>query len=507
MLRQENKRQKDILTFLIMAFIILQPFLDCKLLFVDERFQIAGFTIPTLVRFGGIFIMALLSLRNITDKKTLLKYVVYGAFVFAYFVGHHLVVSKELAVPDSYGYSAFSELLYVVRMVLPFVILYLIREVKITYKRFILCLQIVSITIGAVIIVSNLFHISLTSYYAPSKHNVLNFIEWFTHDLTQYKFEELTSKGWFFMANQISSLMLLLLPINLYDMLKRTSKLSVVSTFLLAVSMILLGTRIAVYGTLGMLLVYVVLFLFFKLLKKEELKWKASIPLVALICIIGVLFVYSPIERRVYTYGEVDTEEIDSIMGNEDYEDLDETQIAANILKVYRDFKISDIYIFKIYPYTEDVMFWKEFLEDYQGQVQNNRDMQNLITNRISELNDEAKYKLFGYSYNRFTNGGLYLEQDIVVHYYTLGILGVIILLGPWFACLIRLLFVMFLGKNRRFNFLNCTLAGAITACIGASVFSGHVLDELIVTLFLGFVAGFAMFNCDETGTEQEKII
>ncbi|MBQ2986140.1 MAG: O-antigen ligase family protein [Tyzzerella sp.] len=506
MRRQENNRQNLMLTFLLIAFIILQPFLDYRELFVNEKLQIVGFTIPTLVRFIGIFVMALISLRCITSKKLISSYVAFAIVVILYFLAHHLVVSKEMILPFSYKYSFMSELLYVARMILPFIVLYLTVVVKITYEKFILCIQVVSLTIGIVIIASNLFHVSLTSYYTAGTYNVLNFIEWFTHDLRQYTFEELTSKGWFFMANQIGALMMLLLPINLHDMLKRTNKLSVISSLILTTSMILLGTRVAVYGALGMLLVYVVLFLFFKLTKKEDLKWKSGIVLLVLICVICLLFVYSPIQSRVYSYGEVNTEGIDSVMNDSDYDELDETQVEENVLELYHDFKISDAYILKIYPYNEDLEFWSDFMENYQGEVQNNRNMQNLITQRIAELNNHFLNKLFGYSHTRFTNGGLYLEQDIVVHYYTLGIVGIFVLLGPWFWCLGRLLIRMFIGKNRKISLINCTLAGAIVACIGGSVFSGHVLDELIVTLILGFVVGFATINHENVEAVNEVV-
>lgn len=504
--RQENSRQNLMLTFLLMTFVILQPFLDYRGLFVNEKLQIVGFTLPTLVRFAGIFVMTLLSIQCGFTKKVIFPYVAYAVIVMIYFIVHHIVVSKDMAMPSSYEYSFMSEFLYIARMVLPFLVLYLTLVVKITYKKFIFCIQIVSLIIGVVIVISNLMHVSLTSYYTAGKYNVLNFIEWFTCDIGQYTFEELTSKGWFFMANQIGALMLLLLPINLYDMLKRTTKMSIISSFLLAIAMILLGTRVAVYGAIGMLLVYVLLFLFFKLTKIEELMWKSGIALIILICVVGILFMNSPIQRRIYTYGEVNTEGIDSVMNESDYEDLDESQIEENVLEFYRDFKISDIYILKIYPYNEDLEFWSNFMEDYQGEVQNNRNMQNLITRRIAKLNNDFSNKLFGYSHSRFTNGGLYLEQDIVVHCYTLGIVGAFILLGPWFLCLGILLFKMFVGRKRKFTFLHCTLAGAIIACIGGSVFSGHVLDELIVTLILGFVVGFSMLMSNTQVDSQEII-
>ena len=416
---------------------------------------------------------------------------IYLLLVGLYFVGHHLTVSKELVLPSDYQYSLFGEAFYILRMIFPFVILYITKKLNVTYEKFIVCIQIISTIIGVVIIVGNLLHISLTSYYTPEMYTQLNFIEWFFEDVNQYSFEALTSKGWFFMANQISGLMMLLLPFNLYDFLKNRTKLSVVSVFSLSISMLLLGTRVATYGSIAMILLYLFLFVFFKLIKKESLEWRRIRGLIVLIILMVGLFVNSPIQNRIYSYGNVEIEEEPGIETDE--KDHSDTVNEKYILAHYKDYKISEKYLFSIYPYYEDSEFWIKFMEEHQGEVQNNRQMQKALVHRIDELNGNIKEKLFGYSFTRFTSGGLYLEQDIAVHYYTVGIIGIIILLGPWFVSLILLGVKILQRIPSRFNFLNCTFLGAIATCIGCSWFSGHVLDELIVTLILGFVVGVSI--------------
>lgn len=486
-----NKMDKKIIAMkILMAFIIIQPFLDFRPFFTNEHLQVLGLTIPTLARCIGLLVMCLLVFLDKPWKKEYIFYIVYFIFLGFYFIGHHLYATSDLALPTNYTYSLFGEAFYIIRMIFPFIVVYLSKTLNITYKRFIACIQIVSLTIGLVIIVSNLLHISLTSYYSSDMYNKLNFIEWFTVGTDDYLFEELTSKGWFFMANQISGLMLLMLPINLYDFLKNQTKLGIISTFSLSISMILLGTRVATFGALGMLIVFFILFIGFKIIKKESLQWKKLICYAILAGIMGVLFVGSPINNRVYSYGDVNVEEDDEKKWPT-HDSSDDTEREKYILEHYKDFKISDKYIFSIYPYYEDSEFWYDFMETYTGAVQNNRQMQQLIVRRIAELNDTPQAKLFGYSYTRFTSGGLYLEQDFAVHYYTIGILGVVLLLGPWIFYLAKMGCVIVYNFKKKFTFLNCSLLGGIVACLGSAWFSGHIVDELIVTLILGFVVGF----------------
>lgn len=485
----------------LMIFMIIQPFLDCRFWFTDPELEVFGLTVPTLVRCLGILILGLITVYKIEWERKLIVYMLYFCGVGVYFILHHMVASGSLALPSSYQYSLIGEMFYVVRMIFPFVIVFFMRKARMSYEKFIFCIQIVSLTIGMVIIVGNLFHISLTSYYTEAMYNKLNFIEWFTVGIEDYTFEELTSKGWFFMANQIGALMLLLLPVNLYDFLKRQTKLGILSTFSLAISMILLGTRVATYGCLGMIIIYIVMFLFFKIVRKEELEWKRMLLyLIMTVCVVA-LFWKSPINNRIYSYGEVDTENVETLP----HDTTDDTDSEKYILDNYKDYKISDTYIFTIYPYDEDTEFWLDFMEEHKDEVLNNRQVQKLIVERIEELNGGSMNKLFGSSYTRFTSGGLYLEQDIIIHYYTIGILGILILLGPWLYYLLKCIYHVVKNMKYNFTFHNCTFLGAFVACVGCSVFSGHVMDELIITLFLGFIVGYFVINVESRMKNEQS--
>lgn len=503
MMKEYVQDEKILLKFLCI-FLIIQPFLDIRYFFTDPQLQFLGFSIPTLVRCFGIGIMALLSIPFIKKDKEHLFYGIYFICLAVYFIAHHLVAGGDIDVPASYRYSLFSEVFYIIRMILPFVIVYVTRHVKISYETFIRVIMIVSMIIGTVITVTNLLHISTPSYAIGGTQNQLNFIEWFFYDLSEFSFESLTSKGWFFMANQISGLIILLAPLNYYELIRRPRVISVASTLLISIAMLLLGTRVATYGLLMVIAVVFFMFLFFAFVKKQlSFSAKKLIPFACVTLVIFGLFLNSPIKHRVYTYGEVEEPDVE-IPSETESPTLSSKE--RYIMDNYKNYKIQDAYIKVIYPYTYDADFWLDFFKKYSSDVKNNRQMQQIISDHIVLKNQKAmKHVLFGYSYTRFTNGHLYLENDFLVHTYTMGILGMLLLLGPWIFYMCRGGWIMLRNFKEKFDFLNCTLVVSLGACLGCSIFSGHVVDELIVTLFIGFVCGYFIHRYEGRNVEDEK--
>lgn len=485
------KDNKAMVIFLSI-FMILQPFFDMKFFFENPDLKLFGLTIPTIFRCGGVFIIFLLSLKNVKKDNTHLFYAIYFFVLGIYILFHHIVTSGTVNVPSSYSYSLFNELFYFIRMIFPFILVYAVKYTKISYHSFINIILISSLLIGLIIIVSNLFHVSLPSYAIGGKHTKFNIIEWFTMGTNLDIFESYTSKGWFYMANQISGLMVLLLPLNLYDFIKRTNLLNFFSSLSLSVSMLLLGTRISSYGLIGILLVMLMISIFFVFFRKE-IKIKNVLMYIILASFIGMLFIKSPIHNRVYSFGEV--EEIEELDQNE----IDDNKTNKNtnekfILNNYENKKIQKVYIFKLYPYTFDNDFWVDFIKNNEGEVKQNREIQTQITKRIAALNPSLKYDLFGYSFSRFRNGHMYIENDFIVHYFTIGIIGICLLLGPWLYIILKSLYGLLKNKGKKLNFLTISLLFSMCVCLGASLFSGHVVDELIVTLYLGFIGGYLLY-------------
>ena len=87
------------------------------------------------------------------------------------------------------------------------------------------------------------------------------------------------------------------------------------------------------------------------------------------------------------------------------------------------------------------------------------------------------------------------MEKDFFVHYYTIGIIGIILFLSPYIIILVYKLYQILFVDRKLFNFYNIMLLAILTLPISISFMSGHVVDELIVSLYMGFITGIILKN------------
>jgi hypothetical protein len=138
-------------------------------------------------------------------------------------------------------------------------------------------------------------------------------------------------------------------------------------------------------------------------------------------------------------------------------------------------------------------------LEQKYGQ----RNIQQLISNDINK-NQKGKYtSLLGLGYSRFISTQLYPEHDYFVHYLTIGVIGIILLVAIY--PIIAISSIIYILIKRKFNFLNILLCAVILEINVLSYVTGHIMDELIVTLFLGFISGFLLKRMGEIKYEKAK--
>ena len=194
-------------------FIIIQPLIDVLPFYEDNKYQIFGFAIPTIVRCIFVGIFSLLLIKKISKRS--FKYIcIYAVLIIIYTIIHHIIVSNpSMVIANNYKYSAIQEIFYIIQMIFPLVIIIYTYYSDIKYEEFINTILLSSIIISAIIITGNMLCISYQSYGVG--HTSINWFHWFFVNLNNYEFEELTSKGWFYMANEVSSIMVLLFPFNI----------------------------------------------------------------------------------------------------------------------------------------------------------------------------------------------------------------------------------------------------------------------------------------------------
>lgn len=484
----KTKEKKDVvITYLLCFFILIQPLIDILPLYEESQYQLFGFTIPTLTRCIFIGIFTIFILKKIKNFK---YYIIYIILIIFYTVIHHLVVSNAMVLPDNYVYSVSQELFYIIRMLLPLIIIVFMRYNKVDYKKFMNTIVLSSLIISVIIIVGNTLCISYSSY--GSGHTNVNWLHWLGSNLGDYTFEEMTSKGWFYMANQVSGIMILLLPFNMYDLITNKRKINVISTFLSILSMIMLGTRTSSYGwiiiALSVIIIYVVIN---HKMKIQFIKDKKIYPLVIISFIGLILLTISPITRRIYKYEIGNVGEFGDRPEIRQEDDMDD--VYSYIEKVYPSLLIQKPYIMDVYNYKYDPQFWYDTFDlIIKNGAIDNRDNQLLISKRIMELNKyKLKYKLFGYSFSRMRNAGLYMEHDVIVQMFTMGLLGLILLMGPYVAIFIFATVKVVKKMKKDVSFINLIFIMSLGMVMIVSILTSHIFDELFVTIYLGFICGY----------------
>ena len=350
------------------------------------------------------------------------------------------------------------------------------------------------LTIGAItsviIVGSNLLEISLASYGGGTIKG--NIFDWFFSN--KYGSQDLASKGWFNSANQISGLMFILLPICTYSIFDKMTKPRITVVILLVISMVMLGTRVASYGWLLIIIMMIILYLFFAfIIKNIKFEWKKLVTVILIMAFGIVLMLNAPIVSTNIDHHESSEEELQKMR--------DEN---VSTLKMLGYIGMNEIYYEEIYPYEDHEEFWEYVVDDVSPtQRVGNRNSQQLVTNDVAKTYENFPRSLFGLGYSRFINAKLYLEKDFVVHFYTIGIVGIILLLLPYVFIGIYGLFKSI--KNKKFNLFIVTVLAILVLPLGVSYFSGHIVDELIISLYLGFVGGYILCESKEARDDGQS--
>ena len=310
------------------------------------------------------------------------------------------------------------------------------------------------------------------------------------------------------MGNQISGLMTMLFPYLMYIVLKDKFKVSnIIVLFLAMFSMLMIGTRIASLGMLAVLVASIILYYFFKLKNKEKTRFEKNVlfPLIFMVLTISI-YPYLPVANRTYA-DEMEAiimkriketgADLKLIETKEKIKELEESNNKEEIKKVkiefikdyYEIYGMDEKYIIKYYNYELDPDFWFSAFDIRYKDRADHRELKTLLMHRVSELNNNKLDYLFGFSFTRPRNAHIYMENDILVHMYTIGIFGIILLIMPYLGITFYALYLMF-KKKKQFNYMNMTLVFCILLVYLIGPLTGNVFDEWIVTLFLGFLTG-----------------
>ncbi|MGN1399855.1 MAG: O-antigen ligase family protein [Erysipelotrichaceae bacterium] len=422
-----------------------------------------------------VLILSALVLTIIKHKYKFSKWLFLIVLIYAsYLLWHcyHIYSFDQTIFPLS-DPSYFVELYYLFRVyLLPLLLILILIENKDVFDKhfYLVITKYLILVISANIVVCNLARFSLFSYKYEDATliNTSCFFDVFT---VEKNYQDLFTCGFFPSANQISIVLVMLLPLNLLSLYRSVSLSNVLLVVLQLFAMIIVGTKTAVLGSLLELLAGFILYIGFLLLPKERPLKKNYLAILIILMVLTSFTIYLSPFYRNYTSNKTSLASL-SERQKYIYQQLNELPIEAAgqfIKENYGTFKINKIFC-DLYPIENDPAFWLEIAKRDRSLNNDYRIIKQDILARIAQRNDNPldKYLGLGYSLN-FPD----IERDYVYQYYLFGIFGVILFIGSYIIIYIYNLFKAFYKVN--FNYY---YALALVSCFFGFVvcyFSGHL--------------------------------
>lgn len=506
------------LQILFTVFILVQPFLDTIYLYSDEVTAALGFSPSTILRFAlaGILLIALLLARWVPVKPKIAVGIYLGLIVL-YFILHHFAAgSFVLDNGKQLEYSVVSEFFYVCRLTLPVLLIFVTYYIEISLNAILKLFVWVSLIMSGIIIISNLFCVSLDSY--TNETIKANIFSWFTDGYQTAGFNGLASKGFFYFANQTAAVFMVIFPVVFLVAVQEKSILAGAALVLQAVAMIMLGTKVSSFGVVMACVFCFVVYLFFVIIRKEKWNWIAPAASVMVILVSLVLIPRSPAVFRLDVHNNTvelqnsqtvstDTSSSASSTGSDIKNENDENpdgdgakpedmtepltreEKLAYIEDNYQRLKINEKFILDAYYYEYDPDFWFDMLRQPAANRIDNRFVEIAMIQRAEELGGSPVHALLGISHDKMLSF-FNIERDLVAQYYSMGIIGVVLFFGPFFLLLLVSLYLLFRKLQKNFSLTNVLLTASLGMILGIGYISGNTLDNMFVTILMGILCG-----------------
>lgn len=471
---------------LLILFLIVQPLFDLKIFYGS---------ISTLIRVSFVVLFFLYYFFKSTNKKKYLL-LIYPILIGIYFIFHHLNALKFTSlVPGNFNYSIFQEALYFVKMICPYLLIYTLFKCCLSKREIYFIIKFLVLTISLIIIISNLF---LFSYGTYSDMKIkANFFEWFNPD-SSYTYQDLASKGLFEAANQISATLLMFLPFTIISALENKTKSNFITLFCNILGLLFLGTKVAVLG-IAIVFVYTCGIYIFINRKIRNLPF-IMILLVIYICLLP----FNPTFLRIAENQEIIEASSSSIvteinspstknketLPKDNTETLPENSIEYKkdyVLKHYASNNINENFILNRYPYEYDVDFWYDILKSNNPLKADYRFLEEAMVKRVIEINNNKFDILFGITYTRVQNI-FNIEKDFVMQYYSLGIIGLILVFAPYFIILLYCIFKILYNKLKNLELLSVLAFTTVCMIFFVAYYSGNLLNSLGFGIYLALM-------------------
>lgn len=487
-----QKKVEKIYFSVLLVLVIIQPILDIMWLNDGTIPEILGFTVPTIVRMMLVAVLAILSFVVIKFNRKYLWFILYAGLIGVYFIAHHYSCTKfQSLVPGNFNYSMVGEAFYIVRMCIPLAIVYFSYNSKLNEKTFNKSIITISLLMSSSAIITNIMKIAFGSY--TSEHIAGNIFDWFMNHAA-FTSNQLSSKGIFY-SSITSTVMVMLYPYLLYLFLARKKIGYFVVAVMQGIALFMFGTKATTFSVIIVSVIMAAVYLFCGIIKKDYALSKIAV--LGLILIIAgnfVIYSVSPALIKMDFDKEYAAERDEDTEYQKEYDLSDEKkqEIIEFFDNNYHYVSIKEDFLLESYPYKYDPIFWYRFCDEHvPSQRMQNRIVEEKILQRVKEVNSNSLDKWLGIGYTRTSN--IYnLEKDFVYQYYSMGILGAGLLVGPYVIFILIMIIIMLWKFKKKCTLENCSivLGVGLTCCL--AFYSGNTLENLGITIILGFVIGYA---------------
>lgn len=514
MFKNMLKNKKEIINkmFIIALsiFVLMQPFLELMFFHKPNYPKAYGLKLATFIRiiiFGIVVVLFLLT--NQLEKKHIKYWMVYIGLICIYLIGNRINSKRFYSFnPTGFNYSFKGEIFYLIRMLIPIITIFMIYYSNISKKQMNNIIIGVSLLISLNVILSNIFKLGYPTY----SHGKIEYtiFDWFSGkaDMEPYL---LSTRG-FFHDPILSIALVSTLPYLIYLYIKDRKPYKAVIFILSIIALVMMGTYASTFSTIIvlsiMLLVFVAKLLMERLIiKNKKYSNKNTYITVSVLTVLMILNAILVVKSPALLKKSFDREQMQlaekEYMREGNKEKIDEEKVFAMTREEqikffeerYKEVGFNPDFIHTFYSFKYDPEFWIDQMKKRSFEARRDqRSVEKDMFERVSKVSNNKGDIIFGMGFSRASNV-FTLERDFLYQYYSVGIFGTILILGPYIAMLFA--GIILILKQGITNFSVKTnalvLSSGLTLCLAG--YSGNTVENLGISTIMALNYGLLLKN------------
>lgn len=502
----------------LVIFVLLQPIIDITRTFFGNNIEILGISFQEIVNivFCGYLCILFLWKYHREAKKIVIPmgYTIILGIYLVFHIWNILHFNKSIL--NNCDINMFREIYMIIRTYyipgIVFIMMCLSPELN---KKFDKTVTILSGGISSIIVITNILKVSFVSYASGLESNEFihqNVFEWFGNSNAEDAIY-MTSKGWFYIGNQISIILFALFPIIILLAFKYGKKYFAL-VLLQGIAMTMIGTKVASLGCVLILGASIVIFVIFGvLLKQFEIRGKDIIGWLGISVILTFLFSFSPFfevqgaKQEAYVADEYETS-LKEEMKNDvtGFEGKEKKRLNEKVIKDFAKEIEKNPYLYgidrefiELFPVEDNYEFWFRVATDETQAQLNYREFKKEIYQEVLKKNNNKWDKILGIGY---TSNFPYVESDFYSQIVWFGYVGMGILIGPYILVTVITILRLVRQWKSFFRYENMMFLMSILGSFLLCIMAGHLFNGIFsITIFSWNLVAF--YQAQRTGESE----